>query len=546
MVEYDFAISRDSLRRLAPHAKPQLGAFAPILAVVLAWALLVQAPSANQTSHYALIRALASGTAKIDPYAGETIDKSLFKGHLYSNKAPGLALAAAPVYFLLDKTGLAGAARRAARHLAATVGARAKSGAGAKIRADRGIIWVLTLWAVILPAAVLLALLRAVAERIQPGYGTLVAVALGTGTLVMPFATLLYSHVLAATLAFAGFATLFLGRSHDHRRLVAAGLLCGLAVSTEYPLAIVGGLLGLYVIARDRSWRAAALFASGVIAGLLPLGLYDLFAFGSVTHLSYTGALPTTSAAISPHQSGLFGVGVPQLGRGLRVLFAPKGLIVLTPLVAVAVAGLALMGRGRYKLETALAGVTLLAFLLYNAGYFGPLGGQTPGARFMIAALPFAFLGCGGAVRRWPGPSLALLAASVGTMVLATITEPQIASSDLSVWTSLAKTGNLQYTLLGAVGLGHGWAPVLPVGALVAFALALAFRETGVSLGDRDLAAGLIVLALWIGLVAFAAQVSAGSALSAGLVGAGVAAVVLTAGRLTSAARFPHRRLVTR
>lgn len=70
----------------------------PILVLVGAWVLLVQAPSANQTSHYALIRALASGTARIDPYAGETIDKSGFAGHIYSNKAPGLALAAAPVY----------------------------------------------------------------------------------------------------------------------------------------------------------------------------------------------------------------------------------------------------------------------------------------------------------------------------------------------------------------------------------------------------------------------------------------------------------------
>ena len=83
-------------------------------------------------------------------------------------------------------------------------------------------------------------------------------------------------------------------------------------MTTEYPLAIIAGLLGLYVIARDRSWRAVAVYAAGVIVGLVPLGLYDLFAFGSITHLSYTGALPTTSAAISPHQSGLFGVGLPQ------------------------------------------------------------------------------------------------------------------------------------------------------------------------------------------------------------------------------------------
>jgi hypothetical protein len=523
---------------LAPHAKPQLAAFVPILAIVVAWALMVQAPSANQTSHYALIRALASGTARIDPYANETIDKSAFRGHLYSNKAPGLAMVAAPVYFLLDKSGLAAVARRAASHLAGSVGARAKTGAEAQIRADRGIIWVLTLWAVTIPAAVLLVIVRAVAERIQPGYGTLVAVSLGAGTLVMPFATLLYSHVLAATLAFAGFATLFLGRSDSSRRVLAAGVLCGLAVTTEYPLAIVAGLLGPYVIARDRSWRAVAVYAAGVIVGLAPLGLYDLFAFGSITHLSYTGALPTTSAAISPHQSGLFGVGLPQLARGLRVLFAPKGLIVLTPFVAFGIAGLVLMRRGPYKWETALASLTLLAFLVYNAGYFGPLGGQTPGARFMIAALPFAFLGCGSALRRWPGPSLGLLAASVGTMVLATITEPQIASSDLSTWTSLAKAGNLQYTLLGAVGLGHGWGPVIPVLALVAFALALASRRAGLRLTDRDVVSGLIVVVAWVGLVAYSPQLSGGSALPAGLVGAALAAIILVSGRLVPAAKL--------
>ena len=282
------------------------------------------------------------------------------------------------------------------------------------------------------------------------------------------------------------------------------------------------------------------------MAGLLPLGLYDLFA-SARSPISPTPAPPYHERRHQPPDPERPVRGRrPQLGRGLRVVFAPKGLIVLTPLVAVAVAGLALMGRSRYKWETALASVTLLAFLLYNAGYFGPLGGQTPGARFMIAALPFAFVGCGSAIRRWPGPSLALLAASVGTMVLATITEPQIASSDLSVWTSLAKTGNLQYTLLGAVGLGHGWAPVLPVVALVAFALALALRGAGLRLSDRDLVAGLIVLALWVGLVALAAQVSAGSAFPAGLVGAGVAAVVLTTGRLASAAKFSHRRLAAR
>ncbi len=519
-----------------------MAGYLPILALVCAWVLLVQAPSANQTSHYALIRALASGTARIDPYAAQTLDKSEFAGHIYSNKAPGLALAAAPVYFLVQRSGLAALARRAAGDVAAGAGVRATSGAAAEIRSDRGIIWTLTLWAVVLPAALLLVLLRAVADRVQPGYGTLVAVALGAGTLLMPFASLLYSHVLAATLGFAGFAVLFLGRPGSSRRSLAAGALCGLAVTTEYPLAIVAGLLGFYVIARDRSLRPMVLYGAGVIVGLVPLGLYDLFAFGSLTHLSYVGALPTTGAAISPHRSGFFGVGLPQPRRALEVLLAPKGLLVLTPFVGAAVAGLALVRRGPYRWEIVLAVATGLAFFLYNAGYFDPLVGETPGPRFMIAALAFTALGCGSALRRWPGPALALLAASVGTMVLATITKPQIGSSDLSVWTSLARTGHLQYTLLSAVGLGHGWASVIPVLALVAAALTLATRRAGLALTDRALVAGLAALGGWLVLVLLSGQISQGSALPAGAVGVGLAVIVLAAARFAPT-KTAERRL---
>ena len=43
----------------------------------------------------------------------------------------------------------------------------------------------------------------------SPGYGTAAAVTLGLATLVMPFATLFFSHVLAAMLAFAAFALLW-------------------------------------------------------------------------------------------------------------------------------------------------------------------------------------------------------------------------------------------------------------------------------------------------------------------------------------------------
>ena len=91
------------------HLRPVL----PILLLVGAFAVLVQASGANQASHYALVRALADGTAVIDPYRAETPDTSYFEGRFYSVKAPGLAFTTLPFHVAVDETGLLGVARRA-------------------------------------------------------------------------------------------------------------------------------------------------------------------------------------------------------------------------------------------------------------------------------------------------------------------------------------------------------------------------------------------------------------------------------------------------
>src|SRR6185369_7311808 len=104
----------------------------------------------------------------------------------------------------------------------------------------------------LLPAMGLLLLVRWCAERIEPGMGTAVALTLGIGTLLFPFATMFFGHVLAAFLGFAAFAILWKERDGPQSLpLVAlAGLSAGLAVTTEYPLAFAGAIVGVYAIAR--------------------------------------------------------------------------------------------------------------------------------------------------------------------------------------------------------------------------------------------------------------------------------------------------------
>jgi hypothetical protein len=75
---------------------PRAITLAALVALALAAGIVIQDSGPNQAAHFALVRALASGTAEIDPK--ETIDASYVDGRYYAAKAPGLALFTLPWY----------------------------------------------------------------------------------------------------------------------------------------------------------------------------------------------------------------------------------------------------------------------------------------------------------------------------------------------------------------------------------------------------------------------------------------------------------------
>jgi hypothetical protein len=457
-----------------------------ILALVLGYASVAQGGGVNQLAHFSLVRALTHGTAVVDPYHRETKDLSWYHGHYYSTKAPGLAFLTVGPYYLLDRSGVLGL-------LSDATGATKTSVA----------FWVLGLIGAVLPTGVLLLLLGRVVDTLEPGFGTIAAVTTGLCTLLFPFATLFFDHALSATLGFAAFAVLW--RGGDSLRPVAvSGLLAGLAVTSEYPLALVAGAVGLYAISQGDWIRRAAVYAAAVALGTLPLLLYDWWAFGSPFHLSYADAIVqpgiTGHDVLGANATGLFGVSTPHRGVAAQLLFGYIGLVTVTPVVVAGAAGLFLLWRKGWRREAALAAVLCVAFVVYNSGYATPFGGGTPGPRFLIPMLPFLCLGFGSAYRAWPWATLALAIPSGLIMLGVTATDPVRATT----WAWVDRVVDGSFT-------GAGVWPKLP---LAAFALAAVFfcrRATPIDRPRaRDAVTALLSLAAAVA-IAFAGPRLAGT-----------------------------------
>jgi hypothetical protein len=479
-----------STRRHARGLRGRAGV-AAIVTLGVAWGLLMHSMGWAQSAFYAQARALADGGTQIDRWHWETQDKAWVDGHFYSVKAPGLAALTAPPYLGLDALGAQSLGREAVANARETEHPRWTLAAGTQapfpefgysterahetwrdIAAGAPMVWALTLIGTVIPAVLLLLLVRWVAERIEPGYGTAAAITLGLGSIVMTFASEYMSHVVAALLGFAAFALLFREREGPERlALVAvAGLLAGLAVTFEYPLGLVGAVLLFYALARHRSVARGAAYVAGAVAGAIPALAYNAWSLGSPLRFAYGDAVvrqgTTGHAELGLNDSGFFGITVPRPESAFDLLVASRGLLTLTPVIAMAVVGLVFLNRRGRVTEARVIGAIAGLYFVYNAGYWLTFGGGTPGPRFLIPALPFVALGLATAYRRLPALTLALAVPSVLFMVATWI------------WVERVHLGSFEDTLLTALGVRDAWLAIAPVLLAVAAAIGLTVAAT--------------------------------------------------------------------
>jgi hypothetical protein len=207
-------------------------------------------------------------------------------------------------------------------------------------------------------------------------------------------------------------------------------------------------------------------------------------------------------AVLGLNDPGFFGIGVPRPSAALDLLVASRGILTVTPVLAVALVGAVLIRQTERRAEANVVLAVAAVFFIYNSGYWLPFGGGTPGPRLLIPAMPFLALGWAVSYKRLPALTLTMAIPSFLLMLVGSMTFPLIGQNGTSTWAGELGNGILEHTLLTVVGVGNGWLAAAPVVAAIATAIVLAARATPrARLSDARLAAG--ALAAWVLIFVF-------------------------------------------
>lgn len=336
----------------------------------------------NQDAHFDLTRALVERqTLYIDGYDVNTGDVSRGTGgHTYINKAPGLSFLAAIPY---------AAVYAVERALQLPVDGLTRANA-----------WIVSAFTCGLSGALIGVVLYFHGRR-RAGASVRISVAVAVsilfGTIVFPYATMLFAHVPAALFVLLAVTLL------DERPLLA-GIAAGLAVTCFYVCAVVPAVLAVLAL-RRKSWS----FFLGAAPFAVALGLYHWACFGSPFATAVEASTPFTEPG------RLFGVlGRPSLEALYGITLSPyRGLFFASPVLLVA-----FFARWRWHIAA-----IVIAFLLVIASFNGWNGGWAFGPRYLLPIVPLFATAMFSAVPR--ARSLFLIAAvlSIATHFLVTATD---------------------------------------------------------------------------------------------------------------------------
>ena len=312
-------------------------------------------PYDNVVTRWALTRQLVEeGTITIDPYARFTVDKAHFEGHYYCDKPVLTSLAAAAVHLpvhLLDS--LIRLPDQLLRYLAERIA---------------------------IGGCFLLLLLLMIRSREEDDAREIIPIlALGLGSILLPYSTLLYGHVPAALLIFLSW------RLQVRERFALADLAGAAAAAVEYQVLLLYLILLAYRGMKYWNPLRALRVVGMLLLTFTPQLLHNWLAFGDPLTSGY--ALEAEeSFAVSG--GGFFGFTYPNLSTLWMIMISPeRGMLFYMPWTAAGFVGLLMGGWKRIRKEP--GAVIVVVFVLLFSAQGARTAGWSFGPRYLIPVIPF-------------------------------------------------------------------------------------------------------------------------------------------------------------
>ncbi len=352
----------------------------------------------------------------IDGYCGyNTADIVHVGGHYYSVKAPGTSFLGLVPWKILT-------------WLLGPIAMR-----------NAPLFWAIVTWlttaltvGLLVACAVVVMYRMAGALGASAGRSAGVALVLGFGTILFPYATEMTGEPVAAFCLLTSFYLLAtFEREPGWERAIFAGLLAGWAVLCDFPSMMVATGLAVYALWKLPRKSDIGAFAAGAatVAGILLA--YNWLAFGSPFFLSSMAYESVPGNRQFPEQMhGFVGITYPQLRILWDILIDPqRGLFFCNPILLLAIPGFVYFyRRTEHRAEFALTAFAVGAFIVFNASFGKSIvswgGGTATGPRQMTPATPFMVLPLVFLPEACDVLIAALAAVSALAMLAATATNP--------------------------------------------------------------------------------------------------------------------------
>lgn len=370
------------------------------LTFLLLYSFFIRWEGWNENTRLDLIRAIVEEhRLTIDSYYRNTGDRSIYQGHYYSDKAPGMSFIGAPIYFALY-TGYNTLVPESIRRKYAAgdeyiPGERNYAG-----KKNPGLLILTTMIILTLTGSSLLGaanvilvhrLLKEYIDR-QP-HRLIIAFAYGISATPFHTSTIYLGHAMGTFFALLPLVlvTRYMDRI-DLKKMFLTGVLAGFAVTVETQTFFLSAFTMAVIIKKTRSPKTLGVFLAGLVLGALPFLAYNTLIFGNPLSLPRFHVDPAVWPSIQVNK-GLAGRGIlPPIRPLLGLLILPyRGLFVYNPFLLLSLAGLVIMLK-KQRFQAAAITLTTLASITFLARWWMWWGGLCYGPRHITPLMPLLII----------------------------------------------------------------------------------------------------------------------------------------------------------